>query len=353
MNRFRRAAAAVLALLLCAALLPGVSATETEGTDPAWEPQGTEAPETQPQETEAQETQPPEIQYQPSTDFNVNFREVNETVYSVGSVNIRMGPGTQYRVIAQLNYGYSATRIGVGDNGWSMCLWQDQVVYIFSLYLSTTRPQGYQVRIDDTALMYQIAMANGLTRSDYTRESWAVLADKLMEANEAMNSNSQAAADDAEKALAQAIADLIPMNYTALENILAEVDRLAATDENTQLWYDLVSAAHTGRELLTSGNQAAVDATTEQIRTLILLVQEKLDSLEMPDVVIQEVPMEVPPTDDYCNIPSHRVWPVLFFISLVLNVALVAVIVIYIRNKKKNQQDDTPLVDYDIFDDTF
>ena len=43
----------------------------------------------------------------------------------------------------------------------------------------------------------------------------------------------------------------------------------------------------------------------------------------------------------------------LLSISVLVNAGLIAVIVIYIRNKKKNQQDNTPLVDYDILDDTF
>ena len=78
-----------------------------------------------------------------------------------------------------------------------------------------------------------------------------------------------------------------------------------------------------------------------------------MDELNTPEIVTQEVRVEVPPTDDYCNIPAHRVWPVLFFCSFALNVALVAVIAIYISRKKKNQKDDTPLVDYDIEDDLF
>ena len=47
----------------------------------------------------------------------------------------------------------------------------------------------------------------------------------------------------------------------------------------------------------------------------------------------------------------HRVWPILFFISLGLNAILVAVIGMAAAKKKKNAKDDTPLVDYDIGDD--
>ena len=65
----------------------------------------------------------------------------------------------------------------------------------------------------------------------------------------------------------------------------------------------------------------------------------------------KKVEVEVPPKGEYCNIPMHKVWPVLFFVSLAVNVALIVLIIVYISKKKKNQKDNTPLVDYDIADD--
>lgn len=322
MNLFRRVISLVLAVLLSVVMIVPVFATEADnGTQQSAE--------------------------------NETFTEVNETVYAIASVNIRKGPGTQYKTLSQLHYGYSVTRIGVGDKGWSMVLWDGEVAYIFSSYLSATRPKGYNTEIDDSALLRQIAIANGLSRADYTQESWKVLQAALDEANKALNGRSQAAADDAEKAIRDAMSTLVTMNYTELEKALAEVDQLAASSDVTELWYELVEAAHAGRDLLSSGNQAAVDATAEQIRAQLSLLQKKLEELESPDVVIQEVPVEIPQAADFCAVPVHRVWPILFFVSLAINVMLVAVIVIYICNKKKNQKDDTPLVDYDIFDDTF
>ena len=61
--------------------------------------------------------------------------------------------------------------------------------------------------------------------------------------------------------------------------------------------------------------------------------------------------VEVPPTDDYCNISTHPVWPVLLIISLILNAGLVGLIVVYVARKRKKVTDDIPLVDYDINDD--
>ena len=68
--------------------------------------------------------------------------------------------------------------------------------------------------------------------------------------------------------------------------------------------------------------------------------------------VEKKVEVEVEPKDDFCNISIHKVWPILFWISLALNIALAALIVVYIvRRRNSTQKDDTPLVDYNISDD--
>lgn len=321
MNFLKKASAVFLAVMLCTAMIVPVAA-DTEKQSAA------------------------------GTSSSVNFLEVNEIVYAIGTVNIRTGPGTQYQILDELDYGYSVTRIGVGDNGWSMVIWEDQVAYIFSAYLSRTRPQGLNTQIDDSQLLLQIAIANGLSRADYTKESWQMVTDALALANDALNGDSQAAADDAEKALSKAIDGLVKMDYSALRSVLTEVEQMVAESETTTMWHELSCAAYNGQLLLSSGSQEDVDAATKQIRDLIAQTREMMEKQEALNVVIKEVPVEVPPTDDFCNIARHRVWPVLFAVSAVLNVALVAVMVIYIHNKKKNQKDDTPLVDYDIFDDT-
>lgn len=331
-NFFKKAAALFLALMLCAAMAVPAAAAEVG---------------------EQARTSNTENQNTPADNASINFIEVNEIVYAVGTVNVRSGPGTQYQKLGQLRYGYSVTRIGVGDNGWSMVLWEDQVAYIYSSYLSQTRPKGFNTQIDDTQLLLQIGIANGLSRADYTKESWQLLTEALSSANAAVNGTSQAAADDAEKALTKAINGLVKMNYSELRTVLEEVEKMVKESDTTELWHELSCAAYNGQILLSSGSQADVDAAVEEIRNLIAQVRDMLENPESPNVVIKEVPVEVPPTDDFCNIAKHRVWPILFAISAVLNVALVAVMVIYIRNKKKNQKDDTPLVDYDIFDDTF
>lgn len=326
MNLLRKVTALFLAVLLCTAAITTAFATETEEED--------------------QEKQ------LITEEFGVTFTEVNEIVYATAGVNIRKGPGTQHAIVGFLKWGYGITRIGIGDNGWSMVIYNDEVAYIFSNYLSTQRPKDFTTDLDDTGLMRQLAIANGLRRSDYTNKSWEALMAAMTSANWALNGNSQSAADAAEEALKTAIAALVRMDCSELVDVLRDIEAFVASAEVNDLWMQLAEAIEEGKTLMTSGDQEAVDAAVERIKDLMLQTQTAMKDGDTPEVIIQEVPVEVPPMDDYCNIPTHRVWPVLFFISLAVNAALVAVIVIYIHRKKQNRVDDMPLVDYDIMDDT-
>lgn len=327
MNLLRKTTALLLAVLLCAAMFTTAFATETEEEDGKQEEQETVVPGT-------------------------DFSEVNETVYAVTNANIRSGPGTDYAIVGGLHYGHSITRVGIGEDGWSMVLYNDEIAYIFTVLLSYNRPKDFTTNLDEEALLKQIAIANGLTRSDYTDTSWAALTSALSSANLALNGNSQNAADVAEQALKDAISALVRMDYSELEQALSEAKALAANAQMGELWLRLAAEIDAARAQLTSGNQAAVDEAIARLNALREQVEAQLEQNGTPDVVVQEVPVEVPPTDNYCNIAVHRIWPVLFFVSLALNVTLMAVIVIYMQQKKKNRIDDMPLVDYDIMDDT-
>lgn len=63
------------------------------------------------------------------------YDEVDEYVYSGHDVNMRTTPNGM--VIGKLPQGESIRRIGIGQNGWSQCVWKDQLVYINNLYLGT------------------------------------------------------------------------------------------------------------------------------------------------------------------------------------------------------------------------
>ena len=292
-----------------------------------------------------------EMQVQQAT-REVVYTDVNEVVYATAPVNIRTGPGTGYSILNVLRTGASIRRVGVGSNGWSKVIYGGKTAYIVSNYLSATRPAGYTDNLDDTELRRQIAIANGLNQMEYTAESWAVMQAALDEACEAVIGNNQIAADEAAAELKNAIAALVRMDYTQLESILSDVKALSEAHPQNDLWKQLLDAAQRGNELLTSGDQAAVDAAATELSHLYAQLEALLEGAEKPDVIVQEIPVEVPPTDDYCNIAGHRVWMVLFFLSLAVNVILIVVIVVYTSRKKRNQRDDTPLVDYDIYDDT-
>lgn len=281
-------------------------------------------------------------------DNGVVFHAVSETVYATANVNVRSGPGKNFKRVGMLDDGDSIKRIGIGQNGWSKVVFKGKTAYIHSDYLSKLKTTG----ADYTLLSRQISVASGLKEVNYTAETWDVLEDALLAAKDAMKSKKQKTVDDCAKALEEAMTQLVATDRSALQDALEDASAFASADLDHQVWFDLIEAVQQGEALLGGNNQEAMDATAKEINALLMQVKTVLEQLNTPKIVTQEVPVEVPPTDDYCNIPKHRVWPVVCVCSLVLNVALVAAIVMYIA-KKKNQKDDTPLVDYDISDDMF
>ena len=286
-------------------------------------------------------------------DNGVVFTEANEMVYAITAVNIRTGPSTAYSKIGMLSYGEAIHRVAVGENGWSKVVYNGETAYMFSEYLSTSRPVVAAPNVDYSELSRQIAIANGLREAEYTGESWNALSDALAQAIRALSSDSQTTVDRSNSALDTAIAGLVKLDRSMLEKSLGAASDLVAGDMNNDVWFRLVEAVNNGKAQLNSNDQDAVNAAAAQIDELLAQVKAIVEAQNTPKIVTKEVMVEVPPTDDYCNIPAHRVWPVLFFCSLALNVVLVAVIVVYVSRKKKNQRDDTPLVDYDISDDVF
>ena len=282
----------------------------------------------------------------------VKFTQVDEVVYATTAVNVRRDPSTSRTPISYLTYGEAVRRIGIGSNGWSKVIYNGKEAYVFSKYLTTTKPSNYVAQIDTAELTRQISIANGLNSNAYTAESWEALEKALKPAEKALKGNDQKAVDKAAAELKEAIAALVRMDYSSLETVLADVEAFLNAHPDSEAWMSLAEAVNEGKKLLASGDQAASDEAAARISQLLDQVMAIENQQQEPEVIIQEVPVEVPPTDDFCNIPSHRVWPVVFCISAALNVAMAAVILVYISRKKRNQHDDTPLVDYDIFDDS-
>ena len=200
----------------------------------------------------------------------------------------------------------------------------------------------------------QIAIANGLNSENYTEETWSVVAAALEKAKNAQSSYKQDEVDSVVQELQTAVLALTKMDYSKLIAALNESDNFSASEELTDLWIKLEDAVLRGRELLTSGDQDAANASAAEITALLAQLRGRIEELNTPIIseVEVEVPVEVLPKDDFCNIPVHRVWPILFFISLALNIVII-VIVVTVAAKRKNQKDDTPLIDYDIDDDLY
>lgn len=207
--------------------------------------------------------------------------------------------------------------------------------------------------IDYSELERQIAIANGLNSATYTDASWDALEAALRVAKRALTSTSQNEVDKAAADLAEAIATLVKMSYADLLGALAEVSAFMKDNELADLWQQLLDAVERGKQLLTSGDQEAVNACAAEIRELLQKLKDKLKDLGNGEVIIEKVPVEVvvPPTEDFCNIPMHKVWPILFWISLAFNAAFIGVGAYVFAKKRTKQKDAMPLVDYDINDD--
>ena len=68
---------------------------------------------------------------------NVQYLDVNEVVTAKTTVNLRTVPGTDNpaTIVVPINPGDMIFRTGIGNNGWSRVLLNDQVLYAYSEYL--------------------------------------------------------------------------------------------------------------------------------------------------------------------------------------------------------------------------
>lgn len=87
-------------------------------------------------------TEPTVEQTEPTNKPDATYKKVDEMVYATETVNIRSGPSTDHKKLGQLKRGDSVKRTGVGDNGWSRVQYNGHTAYIFTSYLSTTKPSG-------------------------------------------------------------------------------------------------------------------------------------------------------------------------------------------------------------------
>lgn len=214
----------------------------------------------------------------------------------------------------------------------------------------TTPAPTVPMQLDE--LNNQIAVAEGLEQAKFTADSWANMQTALEKALKARDSRDQTVIDQAAAGLKDAIAALVKMDYLVLTAAIDAAKILVTADEVGALWTELSDALNHALNLLNCGDQSKVDAAAQRLMDAVSAVQRHLAQKE-EDVPEETVPQPTVPVEDVdrCDYPSHKTWPVLFWISLALNVACGVLIVSYLIAKAKNRKDTTPLVEYNIEDD--
>lgn len=252
---------------------------------------------------------------------------ITVTVYYDYSVD-----GTDY---SSSSYTDTVTVVGGGSSGGDTPITPDQPT-------KPDKPSEPAVKIDYSELNKWIKEKQGLDSSKYTNDTWSVVEEAYGKALNLRNSKKQDAVDAGAKALKEAIEGLKEMDYTLLEEAIAAAKKLGDSEELGNLWMKLADALKDGVGLLTSNDQQAVNDGAALINSIISQLNEELEKLREANAVYE---------GDYCNISIHHVWPILFFVSLGVNVILAIVAIMLGKRRMGNKKDNTPLVDYQISDD--
>ena len=90
------------------------------------------------QEAEAKDETPAET-VTANPEIGIIFTEVNETVTAKQETNLRTEPSTlnDDSIVGKLVHGDTATRTGIGHNGWSRVIYNGQTLYAVTSYLTT------------------------------------------------------------------------------------------------------------------------------------------------------------------------------------------------------------------------
>ena len=208
--------------------------------------------------------------------------------------------------------------------------------------------------LDYSELEYQIGIANGLESYEYTAETWEVLQSAVEAGNKRLaGGTGQDKLDGAVEDIELAIENLIKMDYEGLTDALDIIyEKIDENPTEHDVWYRLDKAVDKARPLLVSGDQEAVDEMTQTLNGLIEELKACEGTAARPDVILQEVQVEVPPSEDFCNIPIHRIWLTLLVVSAALNVLLIAALT-FALIKKRGAVEHTPMVNIDFDDDIF
>ena len=102
-----------------------------------------------------------------SSSTDTSFSNVNETVYTTDTCNVRSSASTSSSIVTKLQAGTKLTRTGTSSSGWSKVSLNGQTVYISSKFLTTSSPVAENVTFTDcNDTMYAISNCN-------LRTSWS------------------------------------------------------------------------------------------------------------------------------------------------------------------------------------
>lgn len=195
--------------------------------------------------------------------------------------------------------------------------------------------QGETTKVDYEELKKQISVAESLNKGDYTADSWKAVEDALANGKNLLTSKDQAAVNQAAADLAAAINALVKANYSKLESAIASANEYLDGNQIGELYKNLMDALSEGNALLGSGDQAAADEAADKIlNALEALKQAIADAAK--DGEGEEGSADCDHSGPYCNIWIHKLWPILFFISLIGNIVLV--LFLFFKKKKKKSE---------------
>ncbi len=215
---------------------------------------------------------------------------------------------------------------------------------------TTTKPPATG-EVDLTELNKQIGIAEALKQDEYTRDTWNDLMSALGVAKAAREANNQAAVDKAAQDLKQAIAALRRIDKQSLSELIEKIEELFEKDEMGSLLERLMAAYEKALAALKSGSQEDIVAAFRELQDALDAYNAYLDDLSKGEVIYVDKPVEVMPSDPFCNIWLHKLWPILLIVSVILNLGFIGLIVYYFVRRKQNLADNTPMVVYDIDED--
>ena len=108
------------------------------------DPDVTTEPDDEPDITEPAVTEPPEPDPEPITtpdiEYDVDFYDTPETMYSTISLNVRSGPSVDFKSIGALREGQEAKVIGKATTGWYLIEFNGELGYVSGSYMTDKDP---------------------------------------------------------------------------------------------------------------------------------------------------------------------------------------------------------------------